>query len=225
MPVFRPGVHPSVAAMFRSPGQRLLSAFAHMASDHRALCCAHDWGISSSTRAALQHLQRIPNGSASYAHLNYTAGCAAKMLIGRRCNAPFAALEPLTPNVTQISRAVQLVRETLAFVGLQERWAASICLWHARFGGRLVDAELADMRPTPHKGSCGNASQPGPLGRWSTCNRRDDSSSVTRPIYDEAKLAGFVDVADEAVYAAAVQRFDADIQRHEGAVADCLRSL
>ena len=79
----------------------------------------------------------------------------------------------------------------LAFVGLQERWADSICLFHAMLGGapRKIEFVVAHSR-----------------------RRRGRDASPTIP-YDEGRLDGFVDAADEAVYAEAARVFEANLRR------------
>lgn len=43
----------------------------------------------------------------------------------------------------------------LAFVGLVEHWAASVCLFHAMFGGERRPNELATVRPGRHRAAGG----------------------------------------------------------------------
>lgn len=57
--------------------------------------------------------------------------CITGVDLALRCNHLQRALERL---------------ETLAFVGLTDRWAASVCLFHATFGGRMVDVEVRGFR-------------------------------------------------------------------------------
>ena len=37
-----------------------------------------------------------------------------------------------------------------AFVGIVERWAESICLFHMQFGGKCLDVEFEHLRSQPH---------------------------------------------------------------------------
>ena len=85
-----------------------------------------------------------------------------------------------------MAKATAVVRR-LAFVGLQERWAESICLFHAMLGGapRKVEFVVAHSR------------------------RRREAHVP----YDEGRLDGFVDAADEAVYAEAARVFEANLRR------------
>ena len=84
--------------------------------------------------------------------------------------------------------AVRLVRR-LAFVGLTERFDDAVCLFHARFGGRPVPAQFLNVRPRVP---------------------RNGSESASR---DEAALVAAVDPWEAAVYAAARERFEADLAR------------
>ena len=59
---------------------------------------------------------------------------------GTPCHRPRA---PLTSQ--EIAQAVATV-EALRFVGLQEHWQRSVCLWHARFGAPLARIELLNSR-------------------------------------------------------------------------------
>ena len=91
--------------------------------------------------------------------------------------------------------AVALVRDDdgLAFVGLTERYVESVCLWHALFGGPLWQFEL--------RSSLGRAPQQ----------------------YDERLLEHFAaDDTDQAVYEAAVLRFERDLSANRHAVDACL---
>ena len=81
---------------------------------------------------------------------------------------------------------VQALRR-LAFVGLQERWAGAVCLFHAILGAapRAVEFTLAHAR------------------------RKDARAS-----YNESLLEGFEDADDELVYQEAVRVFDARMRVH-----------
>jgi len=77
-----------------------------------------------------------------------TKGCATKMLIGQPCNAP----ENLTHE--QVHLALSRIQK-LAFVGLQEEWSLSVCLFHRIFGGpppgeaaKMIELETESLRET-----------------------------------------------------------------------------
>jgi hypothetical protein len=92
---------------------------------------------------------------------------------------------PRVLTVAEVRRAISILRHDFAFVGLTEDYDESVCLFHRKLGGLPAWAEFLNVRP-------GRGSGP--------------------EAYDEAPLAGFVDVADEALYAAAKQIFE-DMQR------------
>eukprot|EP00900_Chrysochromulina_parva_P011350 jgi/Chrpa1/20215/Chrysochromulina_OHIO_Genome00005645-RA len=139
----------SYVALFRSPSLRLASGFAHM---RESPTCCWDWGFTPIVR--LDKKQRtdlygrtykfnlaLSNMSlATYAALPGALSCQAKMLLGTPCHRPRA---PLTSQ--EIAQAVATV-EALRFVGLQEHWQRSVCLWHARFGAPLARIELLNSR-------------------------------------------------------------------------------
>ena len=49
-----------------------------------------------------------------------------------------------------LDAALARLREDLAFVGIVERWAESICLFHMEFGGKCLDVEFEHLRSQPH---------------------------------------------------------------------------
>ena len=139
----------SYVALFRSPSLRLASGFAHM---RESPTCCWDWGFTPIVR--LDRKQRTDRNDpaykfnlalsnmslATYAALPGALSCQAKMLLGTPCHRPRA---PLTSQ--EIAQAVATV-EALRFVGLQEHWQRSVCLWHARFGAPLARIELLNSR-------------------------------------------------------------------------------
>ena len=99
---------------------------------------------------------------------------------------------PLTDEL--VARAVGVLRTRFAFVGLTEEWPRSICLYHAAArSARPLEMEFANANPA--HGAVGGAT------------------------HDEALLEGFVDHADEAVYAAARELFEAHERRVRGGLA------
>merc|ERR1719254_60533 len=77
----------------------------------------------------------------------------------------------------------------MAFVGLTDRWDESVCLFHLMYGQRLDASEFKDEHHSRF---------------------RHDTSSQ----WNEIELGGFVDEADEQIYAAAVKRFNELVHRH-----------
>ena len=84
--------------------------------------------------------------------------------------------------------ALERLREGFAFVGLQEEWSLSICLFHAKFGGPCRSVEFLDTRPYSPR------------------------ANVTST-YDTAILNGWVNEMDRSVYAEAVKIFNTDLEK------------
>lgn len=139
---------------------------------------------------------RAAASARTFALLPGMRGCQTKMVLGYRCCDVAGGLI-----AGRIPRAVEFIERRMAFVGLLEQWERSVCLFHARFGGPLFAAELMDMRPTA-SASGGSATQ-----------------------YNESELDGVVDEADQAVYEAAVRRFERDVGEHAADVAHCLHHI
>ena len=92
-------------------------------------------------------------------------------------------VDPHSPRYIRPNLALALERlKGFAFAGLTDRWADSICLFHARFGGPCLGVEFANIRPTPYE--------------------------EAHMRMAEAELAGFTDPVDGALYAAVVRRFE-----------------
>ncbi|CAK0809223.1 unnamed protein product [Prorocentrum cordatum] len=123
----------------------------------------------------------MTRGAGCYARFPGIAGCSARMLAGSTCADASAIDDPRWDHgQSYVDTAVTNVAR-LQFVGVTEDWDESVCLFHRMFGGRVNPAEFKDFH-----------SHPGKHGD-----------------YDEAELDGFVDAADELVYAAAARRHSA----------------
>jgi len=48
-----------------------------------------------------------------------------------------------------------VLRTHVGFIGLTEHWAATVCLWHARFGGECHLSEMIDTRPGAYQTQAG----------------------------------------------------------------------
>eukprot|EP00435_Cladocopium_sp_Y103_P069715 s27_g33.t2 len=108
------------------------------------------------------------------------SGWETKQLAGRN--------RSLNATQADISMALERLREGFAFVGLQEEWSLSICLFHAKFGGPCRKLEFLDTRP-------------------------DNRITSVTSTYDTAILNGWVDEIDRPVYAEAVKMFKADLAK------------
>ena len=127
---------------------------------------------------------------------------------------------PLTLNASHVAEAVRRVQHDLAFVGLTERFDESVCLFHARFGGRPVPAQFVNVRPTVVNHTTSSASVPA------------SQAAATRAAAAAAAAAGgghaasdrgamaaaarVYDPWDAAVHAAARARFERDLQAASG---------
>jgi len=161
-----------VAAMFRQPSQRIISAKADG---------LHANGLSPADYAELRG-KCEHESTECFARYPGIAGCMTRMLTGKLCaedskdrTAPFDGGRAL------VDGAKKVVGE-LAFVGLTERWNESVCLFHRMFGGSINPAEFMNFHH----------------------NHRHDGAHP----YEEDRLNGFRDEADEEVYAAAQGRFE-----------------
>ena len=63
--------------------------------------------------------------------------CTTNILAGHSCSSSGDA---------DTVRAVAAVNQ-IGFIRFTDEWAWSVCLWHKRFGGRMMSAELAIVRP------------------------------------------------------------------------------
>ena len=101
-------------------------------------------GLSHAAIASLTELWNRPGRLiplAACAALPGMLGCQTKMVLGVPCAAPFAL------NASHLREAIRRVRFDFAFVGLTERFDASVCLFHSRFGGAPVAAQFLNTRP------------------------------------------------------------------------------
>ncbi|CAJ1441878.1 unnamed protein product [Effrenium voratum] len=91
----------------------------------------------------------------------------------------------------RLPEALQMLH-AMSFVGLSEKWDLSICLFHRMFGGKANIGQLQDL----HKGP------------------------VHEESYNESLLEGFEDEVDEAIYRAAVEKFQGLLREYVGDDAD-----
>ena len=122
------------------------------------------------------------------------AGCTTKLLVGRRCDDSVAPSE----------REVTLAKERLkrfAFVGLEESWDVSMCVFHRLYGRRVPALALSNVRP--------------------------GHSTSARLAMQERDLAaaGFEDHADEAIYELGQQLLAGQINALFGANSTLLACL
>ena len=131
-----PGHAPAVAdalertvAMFRRPGQRIISAF----NDGK-----HCDGFQDEDKDPGWKRLDV----AAYARHRGIPGCATRMLLGGKCSRSRRVRV-----VYEAASAVAALKK-LAFVGLVERWRDSVCLFHAMHGGAPLPIEFAVAHST-----------------------------------------------------------------------------
>lgn len=176
----------NAVGLFRKPSQRLISAY---------IDGYHTQGFSDDTYLALRK-QCDGKTVGCFARFPGVAGCATRMLTGKRCaDDPAKYPEGIPSHIERVPDAIEALKK-MTFVGITEEWDESVCLFHLMFGGVLYSDEFRDM----HKGP------------------RDQSNS-----WDEADLDGFVDEADEAIYDAAMVRFRDLRRQYAGGDSACAR--
>lgn len=163
-----------------APGRALVGLLRHpvqrlLSAFHHGM---HAPGMPRERHARLR--QQCRGDAACFARFPGVAGCQAKMLLGHACG------EDVPLPGDSIQQAVQRLREWFAFVGVAECFTASVCAFHRQLGGAPAEVERQHVRQGVRR------VQPVAGG-----GRGEDFR------YDEAQLGGFVDEADEAVYAEA----------------------
>lgn len=126
----------NVAGVFRSPEERLGSAYDHG---------LHSTGISDKADlyARCRYGGRDGGGNFTcYATYPGIAGCMARMLTGGQC----ASRAHPTVDGERLEEAVRNLRD-LAFVGLTERWGETVCQFHRAFGGMPQQAQFGNVHP------------------------------------------------------------------------------
>ena len=107
-----------------------------------------------------------------------------KMLLGYELDA--------APSLSALPALASIRLGALAFVALTEAWEASVCLFHATFGG------------TPQPGEFSHAHQRGPP---------NSKAEVALALAIRAYVDQYVDVVDEKLYVLASLAFEADLSR------------
>jgi len=180
-----------MAAMFRQPEQRILSAWYHCQRN-----CEKDNVLSTSLEHFAKLVQgtyvRELNGMPIYWSTNI-------WFTGPACVICLPAEELLAvppPTAAQVAKAVERVREGYAFVGITEQWDLSMCLLHKMFGGKCSSTDFENSRPNPS---------------------HEDASSG----YNTSILEGFTDQYDGPVFAEAEQIFREHLQRFDVSYTSC----
>mmetsp|Transcript_23847 Transcript_23847/g.49398 ORF Transcript_23847/g.49398 Transcript_23847/m.49398 type:complete len:765 (-) Transcript_23847:1499-3793(-) len=185
----------TVAAIFRQPEQRIISAFydSRHANGFDAATFKNLIEQTSGPRAQGKPACQLPDGKIYHNHLECfarfpgIAGCMARMLTGEKC-ADGLFQESGFANVAE---AVDIIMNQLDFVGLTEEWNESICQFHRLYAGKLdkVSGELNWI--PPQQGEFANV-----------------HASKNKKVFGLEHLHGFKDVADAVVYEAAKLKFE-----------------
>jgi len=147
----------------RQPEQRIISGYRH--GRHGCTSCHHDTAL------------------AVYAPL--AAGCVTRML---NREGDDVCVNESPPTLVEMAQALHRLRTGFIFIGITEQWDLSICLFHAKFGGKCNAYETLNTRP----------------GRY-----LDDAHPS---YYDTDELNGFVDIFDHQLYMEAVALFERDVE-------------
>lgn len=155
-------------ALLRQPEQRLLSAY----NDDGDLFRAEPFISICAENRTPERILSLDEFKSKWAHW------ATGQIVGH-----------LPATLADVPVALQRLREGFAFVGLQEEWDLSVCLFHTKFGGPCRNLEFLDTRPSDR--ATGNTSE-----------------------YDTSILDGWVDEIDGPVYTEAQRLFYDDLKRY-----------
>lgn len=174
-----------VVVILRQPFDRALSGFYH----NKHSCGL--WKTGSLPRGIRATFSR---------YAKCVRGCTAKMLTGSWCGdesptwwqppgEPFAqdavlrrtvSAAPLEAAGWLASEAIKVLRTQVGFIGLQEHWAATVCLWHARFGGECWPSEMINTRPGASKSTRARAG----TRSWEAAARVWPGDTADEKVYD-----------------------------------------
>jgi len=190
-----------VVTMLREPDQRLLSAYSWIKKVPG--CCTSDWGWEM--RVFSQVRRDISRGVPPSDTIAGFTGCQTNMILGRGC---MVQGNITTKDMTEAKRRISLFR----FVGLQENWKLSICLFNFIMTGRrfFADYELDHKAPGTGLKILGAAPKkfkvPTPIG--------NHNASLLGPDH--------FDVADTAIFLFAKERFLRECKAYNITDATCL---
>ncbi|KAK3233048.1 hypothetical protein CYMTET_56634 [Cymbomonas tetramitiformis] len=190
---------PYSVALFRDPATRLSSAATHVMREPRTAKWhqRHD-----NVKLLSEHLQTVAAETAPLAYAMHpgVTGCQTRMLLGHSCvDRNWRATEA---DVVKAER--RLTR--LAFIGITEYFDASVCLWHAMYGGRAPRVAFHNMRPgiypppAPPRELVSEAEEQAVQGSPSTPKNMSAKESLTSRLQE-------LDSADMRVYTFAKRIF------------------
>lgn len=152
------------SADYRPPGHRSAGAALTLhGAEHGAMFLRQP-----EQRILAAHVDGWPEASMSRdvpltTYARGTAGCMVKMLTRRgtagsaKAQESYCAFDGEPPSSKEVETAISRLYR-FAFIGLAEEWDASICLFHAQFGGRCHDFESAEVLADAPPASTPNAS-------------------------------------------------------------------
>lgn len=179
-----------VVTMVRTPSQRIISGYYHDLHDCWALRQKHNcqrtrgvFSCEGDTKGDDGRYLRDPAKISPVAYGQCVENCTANMLTGRFCG---------DAGAVDIDRAVDVVNK-LGFVGLTDEWSLSVCLWHKRFGGRMLPVEFMNVRPgvlTATSGGSAEYATEELLGDWRPNADREVFKAAKRRFWREVGLHG-----------------------------------
>jgi len=174
-------------AMFREPSRRHVSDYVrarHLGESYR--------GRGKGQMGLL--LRNPPEGKHTLLeHARMFEGLTVRMLAtNQRCFSANVSVHNTCPAMPDGALEIARYRlhEGFAFVGDTDEWETSICLFHAKFGGRCLEVEMRNNRP-------------------SAVERSDVDAQAALA---EELAANFTDRFDSVIYADMRQRFERELQ-------------
>lgn len=204
----------NVVVMMRDPSQRVLSGYYRNLQDCSSLraqynCVPVETGIrcDGDIKGSGGVYERNPDVISPLEYGKCVENCSANMLTGRFCG---------EVGTVDDDGAVEIV-DKLGFVGLSDEWELSVCLWHQRFGGRVLPAELKNVRPgrmTVGSGGVGKYNRRELLGHWKPKADSRVYDAASDRFWREIELFGIDrDECDQTVHEAYVSS-PAEVDRH-----------
>jgi len=137
----------------------------------------------------LKELGKIPQGVSLRDFAQRSSGCFVRMLTRDEPNACLHS-DSTSPTPAEARLAHSRLLSGFSFIGLQEQWDLSMCLFQKKFGGRCSEVDFVHFRLTHKQGHTTG-------GRWNI-----------------SQLGGFTDKWDTLLYVSAKGMFEADLRRH-----------
>jgi len=190
----------NIVAIFRQPEQRVLAGFHYGKFD-------------------------APKTQSATAYANAVAGCQVRMLLGmgtefgcegKRWLGDVTDKPDLTKWNSSIKKALRRLNEGVAFIGIVEQWALSVCLFHAMFGGNchwreFQNTRIGDLRVVNKEGNHVAA----------IANSSSRCWSRVQCGYNISILGGWRDEIDAALYERAVAIFWSNVKLFNVSTTTC----